>query len=414
MTRAAFLETADRIGRLLCRDAFWHGRRCAWLGWASETIAGETRAVYRAFGPDLYKGSAGIALFLARLWTRTGDPLTRKTFEAAVNQMLARETPIDEPGRWGFFSGMAGMAHALIEIARMIDQPRLAARGLDLLASVGKAPPDAMGTDLIGGAAGVIPALLAASVERPDLVQTAVALGDRLLATAERGPDGWSWQTVTTPTSRNLTGFSHGTAGIAVALLELAAATDAPRFREAARHAFAYERAHYHPKRRNWPDFRLNPGRSEEGPGYPTLWCHGAPGIALSRLRARRLDPEDPGAAPELEAALQTTAASLRRADLLSVDNFSLCHGAAGNADILLEAGRALHRPNLVALAEKTGRQGIRLFARPQKPWPCGTLARRETPGLMLGQAGIGWFYLRLHDAQTPTVLLTPPGAGDP
>lgn len=40
-------------------------------------------------------------------------------------------------------------------------------------------------------------------------------------------------------------------------------------------------------------------------------------------------------------------------------------------------------------------------------PWPCGTV---EVPGLLLGLAGIGYFYLRFADpAGTPTVLIPLP-----
>jgi hypothetical protein len=46
-----------------------------------------------------------------------------------------------------------------------------------------------------------------------------------------------------------------------------------------------------------------------------------------------------------------------------------------------------------------------------REPWPCGIpVAGRETPGLMLGLAGIGYHYLRQADPQlVPSVLLFRP-----
>ena len=39
--------------------------------------------------------------------------------------------------------------------------------------------------------------------------------------------------------------------------------------------------------------------------------------------------------------------------------------------------------------------------------WPTGLAGGGDTPGLLLGTAGIGWFYLRLADPEeTPSVLL--------
>jgi lantibiotic modifying enzyme len=44
-------------------------------------------------------------------------------------------------------------------------------------------------------------------------------------------------------------------------------------------------------------------------------------------------------------------------------------------------------------------------YARTGVSWPCGTHSG-ETPNLMLGLAGIGYFYLRLAVPQVPSVLL--------
>jgi lantibiotic modifying enzyme len=42
--------------------------------------------------------------------------------------------------------------------------------------------------------------------------------------------------------------------------------------------------------------------------------------------------------------------------------------------------------------------------------WPCGAPGGAETPNLMLGLAGIGYFYLRLYDPiHTPSLLMVIP-----
>jgi lantibiotic biosynthesis protein len=52
---------------------------------------------------------------------------------------------------------------------------------------------------------------------------------------------------------------------------------------------------------------------------------------------------------------------------------------------------------------------GVKKYENPGLPWPCGVHSG-ETPGLMLGLAGIGYFYLRLTNAsKIPSVaILTP------
>src|SRR5581483_2271946 len=145
----------------------------------------------------------------------------------------------------------------------------------------------------------------------------------------DRGDEGWSWRTVG-GMRRNLTGFSHGTAGIGWALLELWSATGEERFRGGALEAFRYERSLFDAEQRNWPDYR------EEETRYPAVWCHGAGGIGFSRLRAWQL-LGDPETLAEARTALATTADTLREDR-----SFGLCHGTAGNADLLVYASDVL------------------------------------------------------------------------
>ena len=88
--------------------------------------------------------------------------------------------------------------------------------------------------------------------------------------------------------------------------------------------------------------------------------------------------------------------------DLLvrSIDDLSLCHGAAGSADVLLSAGG--RAPEALALGEL----GARALRTTGSPWPCG-VPGGVTPGLFLGLSGIGWWLLRLHDDRIPSPLET-------
>ena len=61
-------------------------------------------------------------------------------------------------------------------------------------------------------------------------------------------------------------------------------------------------------------------------------------------------------------------------------------------------------------MAEGVGRIGQAQYVQQNLPWPCGVMGGWETPNLMLGLAGIGYFYLRLHDpAMIPSTLLVHP-----
>ena len=133
-------------------------------------------------------------------------------------------------------------------------------------------------------------------------------------------------------------------------------------------------------------------------------WCHGAPGVALARMRAfsrfRSMHHKD-----EALAALATTARAVRTGLASQNENYSLCHGMAGNGDVLLRAHRMLGEnvPDALDLAHRVATLGIQLYARTGNVWPCGI--PQETPGLMLGLAGIGYFYLRVADSDVPCIL---------
>ncbi|HEX3581828.1 MAG TPA: hypothetical protein VH087_08695, partial [Thermoanaerobaculia bacterium] len=71
--RERFLDIAWSIGMRLCRDAIWDGDRCNWLGDSMEAHAGEWKVAHKSFGADLYSGTSGIALFLARLYRMRPD-----------------------------------------------------------------------------------------------------------------------------------------------------------------------------------------------------------------------------------------------------------------------------------------------------------------------------------------------------
>lgn len=408
---SAFLETAVSIALRLCRDAIWAGDRCNWVGPAMEG-SGWT-IVHKSLGPDLYSGTSGIALFLAEIATRTDERLVRKTARGAAAHASSRVEDIPPSLRIGFYSGLTGIAWALERSGALIGEQALCERSSALMEQLRAVDIHQQPLDVLSGCAGAIPVLLSLARFRSEFTDLALRCGERLLNTAVRENEGWSWKTIDAPgmsPSRNLTGYSHGAAGIGWSLLELGHATGDARFCAAAFEAFRYERSHYSAQFENWPDFRdyLRPPEQRTTPVYANAWCHGAPGIGLSRLRAWELT-RDPVCRQEIEIAIRTTSRSLESPQAATA-GFSLCHGCAGNADLLIEAARMMNEPGHRARAEAVAKAGIEQFEAQRLPWPCGIPGAAETPGLMLGTAGIGYFYLRLDDPQLSSVLILHPG----
>lgn len=408
--RDRYLETAARIGARICRDAIWAGQRCNWMGDSMEKLDGAWKVAHRALGPDLYGGTSGIALFLERLYSFTGERLCRETAEGAISQACSRIPYFPAYANLGLYLGVTGIAYVLACMGRE-EQARRA-----LLEVMPAAYPDAVaehrGLDVIAGIAGAIPALLSLGVtlSEPKCSELALQFGEDLLRLARKSECGWSWNTLHIPEERrrqDLTGFSHGTAGIAWALSELFLHSQDVRFREAAAEARRYENFHFNHAQSNWPDFRYlyDPDSPiKEGPSYPISWCHGAPGIGLDRWRAYEIFGE-PTLKQEAQIALRTTETLL---NYTKGANFSLCHGIGGNADLAIYAAEVLDDHAVMAVAERVGDQGIREIEEQDLRWPCGVTNGDQTPNLLLGTAGIGYFYLRLYDpyATQPVTIL--------
>jgi hypothetical protein len=424
-----FLDTAARIGARLARQARWSGGACTWTVMARDgEDPARRRRVPAPAGGSLYGGTAGIGLFLAALHGLVRDPAVRRAAEGALRHALADETV--RPSLFGCHGGRVGVAGAALRAAHLLDLAELRDAAERLLAPLPGHEEDARGDDVVAGAAGAIPALLALRGLVDDRLSTEVPrrLAERLMARAHREPRGWSWGDPRQVSSaRNLLGLAHGAAGMGRALLEMYAAAGNPRHRYGAEQAFAYERQFFDADEENWPDFR-HKGVSEyvhhrrmpellellarEGvdalpyrPRFMAAWCHGAPGIALTRLRAFQL-LGTPVYREEAEAGLRSTRRALR-----ATADFSLCHGVMGNAEILAEGARALDLPELAEAAANAMAEGCERFERAGRPWPVGPGGHVPDPGLMLGEAGIGHALLRMHDPSIPSVLLVVPSS---
>jgi len=112
----------------------------------------------------------------------------------------------------------------------------------------------------------------------------------------------------------------------------------------------------------------------------------------------------------EAEVALETTFVHTKAVLRAAAGSYSLCHGLAGNAEILEKGYRILGSSSAKwhDLALEVASSGIERFGRPGQAWPCGTY-EGETPSLMLGLAGAGMFYLRLHEPTIGSALLLLP-----
>jgi lantibiotic modifying enzyme len=187
-------------------------------------------------------------------------------------------------------------------------------------------------------------------------------------------------------------GFSHGAAGIALALLRLHAASGIGEFHDAASELVTYERSLFVPASSNW---RTLPNDDDAA---TCQWCYGAAGVGLARIGCLSLT-DDAETSQEISAALDATKA----ATPLLHDH--LCCGNFGRIDFLLTAGLRLDQPALLALARQSAMQRIqRAVAQGGFRWRIADDSLN--PSLFQGIAGIGYELLRLAEPGVlPSIL---------
>ena len=390
LVRAA-RTVGDRLESLAIRG----DQSASWIGLALEP---QGHWSVSPLGIDLYDGLPGVALFLAHLGAMTGErrytDVAREACATVLHRADHRKSSVTAIGA---FDGWGGIIYTLAHLGSLWRAPDLLAEAEAIVGVLRTWVERDQHFDIITGAAGCIGGLLALHRHLPSAITLTAAIecGDHLIAHAQPTAQGLGWTLPKEVTP--LSGFAHGAAGIAWALLKLAALTGEERFRTTALAAIAHERSLFSPQAGNWRDLRVR----EAGESFMTAWCHGASGIGLARLSTiEHLD--DLAVRQEIDAALHTT---LR----CGFDhNHCLCHGDLGNLELLLQAGETQHNERWHGEAYRLATPIVESIGR--RDWLCGTPLCVDSPGLMTGLAGIGYGLLRLASpANVPCVLMLDP-----
>lgn len=399
------LAIAERFGKLIEGSLVCSHDDGALIGVVP--LPGEERGNLGVLGPDLYAGNSGVAIFYAALGHLTGNkrwfdissklvrPLECELAKAISNTRLARRLGI------GGAVGMGSVVYALAKIAVLTGDPRHLISANDAADSISDRliERDRL-FDVMAGSAGTILGLLYLfNIERRvEILNKAIRCGDHLLRHLRNSAgNSASW---TSGTSGPLTGFSHGTAGISLALGRLYAVSCEVRFLNAARAAIQFERGTFSEADKQWRDLRFSSVNSSCAK-FSCMWCHGASGIGLARIGM--LDVMcgiDSVIESEIEYALNAT----RIVPMRGYDH--LCCGNFGRIELMIAAGmkfgrdglidEAIDRASDILGAEKSGRRlGFRQGS------------EAVNPGFFTGVSGIGYTLLRLaYPKRLSSVLL--------
>jgi type 2 lantibiotic biosynthesis protein LanM len=412
LSPGALLGEAARIGDALLRTRVTASDgSSAWIGMTF--LPKLERYEFQVIDHSLYAGNAGICLFLACLAKATRRAEYADGCYSGLQTI--RERIRRDPARYarilgiGGFVGIPSIAYALCQSGLLLGDDSLVEDAICALSGItdDQIQQDTS-FDIVLGTAGTI--LVLVGVHRiaaeSRLLQLAATCGERLLTTLPRPSDPGK----TSPWAAHpRTGFAHGCAGVALALTTLHRTLGGERYLAAAKDLIDHENSYWSEEAQNWLD------GDGERVFYGKAWCHGPPGIALSRLRSMELWA-DSAARSDVDRALR-----LERSGRLSlVDN--LCCGSAGRWLVLLEASRLLKDSGARMAARRLAASVVRKAHAQGGAYDlvAGLPHSVSNPSLMQGLAGVGYALLAAleeSEIHMPRILslegpLCPPGVG--
>lgn len=318
------------------------------VSWESLTVDDKDYLTIRPLSDGIYDGVQGVQYALRQTFAPVtanslNDNASCSAYVGPVSPLLAEHSPI-------------------VDLQKRIDN-------------------DAV-YDVLGGSAGII--LSKRHAQDPAEVKMIDALARHLVNSRNTAADVLQWP-LGEKSRLNNASFAHGNAGIGTSLLVAGVKTGHQEYTELGLEALATDER-LRMENGLWRDLRI-----QEKHTPSPFWCHGAVGLAVARITVLELDNRT--ARTLLPRGIRDRYMDdLRRiADYLlagihSIDNFSLCHGAAGSLLTLDYLDRSSivsgYHAQIAEVCNEVAAFGL------GGDWRCGT-DTHQSYALMTGLAGI-------------------------
>ena len=368
--------------------------------WISTILIGRDECTWSLapVGNSLYDGNSGIALFLAYLGKVTGEKRFINAANDAISSVLYEIDILDNkyPFLIGAYNGISGYFYSIYCIFKITKDKKLITFLKDKITLLYNLIPRDKNIDVISGAAGTIGTLLYIYNDINDedfkktLLDLCIVCFNHIKKSIVNFPNNsiaWGEGGVYVP----CTGFAHGNAGIIAYLIKLYKIIKEPEILDIISKALNFERNLYSSKHKNWYS-------SEENKLISFAWCHGAPGILLSRLILKENGYTDSYIDEEIKLALETT---IKQG---FGNNPCFCHGDIGNLSILEYASKILNDEYLRNKCKHTYNSMFETVLKTR--WNKGVFSGTESMGIMTGLSSFGYSLLReINDELVPEIL---------
>ena len=301
-------------------------------GWAGLQFWDNGHWNLRSGGIYLYDGISGIVLFLAKYLHdfEEKNASAEEIYHLAVLRLKAYTDEIhkkqiyDKNLLTGIVNGESSVVYTYLYLFKLTGKRVwmiYAEKHFSIIERVWKEDSQ---LDYLSGNAGAIVVAVMLYKETGNLkyYEIAADMEKDLWKKGQETGNGYGWRLK--GTDGPLAGMSHGNSGFLMAYAALYECNHKAEYDDKIQLLLRYEDSLYSEKAGNWKDLRESSGES-----FMNAWCHGAPGILLSRMKLEELFPED----------MQIKKDRLNAADSLFYgeqdEKICLCHGMSGNLLIM-------------------------------------------------------------------------------
>ncbi|MDD5361340.1 MAG: hypothetical protein PHN88_04360 [Ignavibacteria bacterium] len=393
--------------------------------WKTMSLNSQTNAIEWTVSENIYSGVSGIILFYLYLYKINQNEKYLKICKQSMNWVVnyCRE---NKTVNYSFFTGRMSVPYTLLKMNNLYGKDYIETAleigdQCDIFITSNNPP-----REFLNGAAGTLISLLhlydgtkdSGVLEKIDLYVKYI------IDNARYNKSGIHWDR-SINVIKSLCGITHGAAGIGLAFLELGHYFDNTAYYYLAEQAFAYESNYYGEKQKNWMDLRKGIYSTEDENKHKSAflekrysffsepismyaWCHGAPGIGFTRLRAYELLKKE---IYKIEMnKCEDAVLSQIEAPIFEGTSLTLCHGLGGNLDLINEIPNILWSKDTKSRYEVIIKRLCR-FIQDKKYYTSGLASysgKMEDLSLFMGNAGIGYYFLRLLDEKKESSILSP------
>lgn len=365
------------------------------MSWINIDISENKQWVIAPFDFSLYNGLAGNILLFASLFKVTKINKYKKCEEMCLNALNEMLENIEIPSLSAYW-GIGSIIYLYYNLGIINDDHKYIELGKRYLLQSKELIEKENNLDFISGIAGYL--VICCNIYEIDRSKEVLEIikmcADKIIESAtvlSEDKVGWGSDI---EKGEFLNGFSHGLSGIAYSLMKAYPITNNKIYLDYCMKSINLENERFVDG--NWIDLRNRQNRVKKGFPEPVYWCHGAPGIGISRLKMIQ-HYYDKTILNDIEKAIDATLEK----GFNGVD--CLCHGALGNLELLVLASITLndkkYNEKAIGIVNDIKNKNL-------GKWTCGIPQETPVYSFMTGLSGIAYELLRITNSDVlPSVL---------